>query len=63
MGCRCNERTDALRRAAVAARRGDVRAGVRDVAFVGRTLFEDAMSGALKREASAQLARLRGLRR
>lgn len=63
MGCRCSERTDALRRVASAARQGDVRSGVRDVAFVGRTLIEDVRSGALKREAATRLAQLRMRRR
>ena len=60
MGCRCRERTDALRRATAALVRGDVRAVVRQASYVGRTLAEDARSGALAREAQTRLARLRG---
>ena len=63
MGCRCAERADALRRAASAVGRGDVRAVGRDLAFVGRTLTQDARSGDLARAASQSLAKLKARRR
>ena len=64
MGCRCRERTDALRRATAALVRGDVREVVQETQFVGRTLTEDARSGDLRREAARRLGELkRSLRR
>ena len=64
MGCRCRERTDALRRATAALKRGEVREAVADVGYVGRTMVEDARSGDLRRAAQQRLGELkRGLRR
>lgn len=61
MGCRCNERADALRRGAVAAARGDARAAVREAGFVVRTMAQDMRNdpAALARAARARLAQLR----
>lgn len=63
MGCRCSERTDVLRRATAAIKRGDVKSAAAHVGFVGRTLVEDARSGDLKRAAQTRLAQLRNGRR
>jgi hypothetical protein len=59
MGCRCGERTEALRRAVIAGARGDIRAVTREAEFVGRTLREDLRSGALARAAQQRLSVLR----
>lgn len=59
MGCRCQERGEALRRAAASAARGEIRDVVRELSFVGRTLNEDRRSGELARAAVARLAVLR----
>jgi hypothetical protein len=59
MGCRCNERQEALDRAGTALARGDVRALGREAGFVARTTVEDLRAGALQREALIRLARLR----
>lgn len=63
MGCRCGERTEALRNAGNALRRGEVRTAIRQGGFVGRTLIEDTRSGALRQAAKDRLAQLRGGRR
>jgi alkyl hydroperoxide reductase subunit AhpC len=62
MGCRCQERADAMRRAVVAGNRGEVRAIVRETAYVGRTLREDLRSGALLRAAQNRVSLFRGRR-
>jgi hypothetical protein len=59
MGCRCNERAEALRRVVHAGARVEVRAVAREAAFVGRTLREDLRSGALARSAMQRLSLLR----
>jgi hypothetical protein len=59
MGCRCNERKQAITRGMSAAVRGDVRQAAGAVGFVARTLTDDARSGALRTAATAQLAQLR----
>lgn len=59
MGCRCNERKDAIVRGVSAAVRGDVKGAATAAAFVSRTLAQDARSGALRTAAASQLARLR----
>lgn len=59
MGCRCRERTDALRRAIAALVRGDLKQAGAQARFVGGTLAEDTRSGAFKREAQMRLAQLR----
>ncbi|NEW96629.1 hypothetical protein DY467_07555 [Rhodopseudomonas sp. BR0G17] len=59
MGCRCNERRQAIGRAAGAIVRGDLRSASAAGQFVARTLAQDARSGALRQAAAAQLARLR----
>lgn len=61
MGCRCNERGQAIVRGAAALGRGDLRTAATSAAFVVRTTAEDARTGALRASAAAQLARLRGL--
>lgn len=64
-GCsRCAQRAQAIKRGVSAAVRGDVKAATGAAAFVGRTLAQDARSGALRTAAAAQLAQLRaGVRR
>ena len=59
MGCRCNERGRALAGAVSSIARGQVKAAGQNMAFVGRTLVQDARSGALKAEAAARLAQMR----
>ncbi len=59
MGCRCNERADALRRVVSETARGDIRSAGRDLAFVGKTLRDDLRSGAIARLATQRLALLR----
>lgn len=59
MGCRCKERGQALSSAAAALARGQVRGAGERLAFVGRTLAQDARSGALKEAAAARLAQMR----
>lgn len=59
MGCRCNERREALDRAGTALARGDIRALTREAGFVAHTTAEDLRTGALQREALVRLARLR----
>lgn len=64
MGCRCNERAQALRSAVKAGARGDVAAVARDLSFIGKTLREDVRSGDLARVALQRLSVLRaGARR
>jgi len=64
MGCRCNERAEALRNAVKAGARGDVVAAARDLSFIGKTLREDVRSGDLVRLARHRLSVLRaGARR
>ena len=60
MGCRCTERAAALTRARTAVVSGNVKNAAHEIAHVGRTLVEDARSGALRRAAVTQLARMRG---
>ena len=63
MGCRCNERRDAMRQGAAAAMRGNA-AGVKQAAtFVSRTLIEDVRRSGLQRSAMQRLADLRRLGR
>lgn len=58
-GCsRCAQRGQAITRGAAAAVRGDIRTAASSAAFVGRTLAQDARSGALRQAASAKLAQL-----
>lgn len=59
MGCRCNERKQAIVRGMSAAVRGDAKSVAGAAGFVARTLVEDARSGALRTAASTQLAKLR----
>jgi len=59
MGCRCNERKQAIVRGVSAAVRGDAKGAVQSAAFVSRTLVQDARSGALRAAAAAKLASLR----
>ncbi|MGX9947274.1 hypothetical protein [Bradyrhizobium sp. BTAi1] len=59
MGCRCNERKQAIVRGVSAAVRGDVKTLAESAGFVARTLSQDARSGALRTAASNQLALLR----
>lgn len=61
MGCRCNERQQAIVRGASAIVRGDLRTAASSAGYVARTLAQDSRSGALRSAAAAQLARLRGL--
>jgi hypothetical protein len=63
MGCKCNERRQAIGRAVVAVTRGDLKTAATSAAYVGRTLAQDAQSGALRQAAMQNLARLRGLKR
>jgi len=64
MGCRCNERKQAIVRGVSAAVRGDMKSAAQSAAFVSRTLVQDARSGALRTAAAAKLATLRpGVRR
>ncbi|WIG52497.1 MAG: hypothetical protein OJF48_003416 [Afipia sp.] len=58
MGCRCNERKQAISRGAAAAVRGDVKAAASSAAYVARTLAQDARSGALRAAAANQLSRM-----
>jgi hypothetical protein len=44
MGCRCGERRAALRRAARAVVRGDRKAAGSSLAFVGRSMVQDAQT-------------------
>lgn len=60
MGCRCRERTDALRRATAAVVRGDAKAAARELVFTGGTLLQDARTGDLRREAAQRLRQMRG---
>jgi hypothetical protein len=59
MGCRCRERAEALRVAARAAARGEIRDAVRELSLVSRTLREDVRNGELARAALARLAIMR----
>jgi hypothetical protein len=59
MGCRCNERKAAMSRGVSALARGDAKAAATSAAYVGRTLAQDARSGALRTAAASQLSRLR----
>jgi hypothetical protein len=59
MGCRCQERAEAFRRAIAAGGRFDGRDVARELSLVGRTLREDVRSGALARAALTRLAVLR----
>jgi hypothetical protein len=59
MGCRCNERKQAIVRGVSAAVRGDVKTAAEAAAFTARTLTQDARSGALRTAAGNQLAQLR----
>jgi hypothetical protein len=63
MGCRCADRTDALHRALSAIQRGDSRALVREVNFVGRTLLEDAHNNTVVRAARERFSRMAIVRR
>ena len=58
MGCKCNERRQAIGRAVVAVANGDGKAVVAAAAYVGRTVAQDVQSGALKQAALQNLARL-----
>jgi hypothetical protein len=59
MGCRCNERKQAIARGVSAAVRGDVKSAAEAASFVARTLTQDARSGALRTAAGNQLANIR----
>lgn len=59
MGCRCNERKDAILRGVSAVARGDAKGAVSSAAYVSRTLVEDARSGALRAAAAAKLANIK----
>lgn len=59
MGCRCNERAQAILRGVSAVARGDVKGAVKPAAYVARTLVEDARSGALRAAAAQKLAVIR----
>jgi hypothetical protein len=59
MGCRCNERKQAIVRGVSAAVRGDAKSTAEAVGFVARTLSQDVRSGALRTAAGNQLAQLR----
>ncbi|WP_315792423.1 MULTISPECIES: hypothetical protein [unclassified Bradyrhizobium] len=59
MGCRCNERKQAIVRGVSAAVRGDAKGAAQSAAYVSRTLIEDARSGALRTAAAERLASLR----
>ncbi|WP_316235479.1 hypothetical protein [Bradyrhizobium sp. SZCCHNR1085] len=59
MACRCVERTQAIATGAAALARGDLKTLAEKAAFVGRTLAEDARSGALRQAAQQQLARIK----
>jgi hypothetical protein len=64
MGCRCNERKQAIVRGVSAAVRGDVKGVAQSAAFVSRTFVQDARSGALRTAAAAKLASMRpGIKR
>ena len=63
MGCRCNERRDAMREGAAAAVRGDAASVKQAATFVSRTLIEDVRRGELRRSAMQRLADLRRLGR
>lgn len=63
MGCRCNERKQAIVRGVSAAVRGDVKGAAQSAAFVSRTLVQDARSGALRTAAASKLASLRNIKR
>ena len=63
MGCRCNERRDAMREGAAAAVRGNVAGAKQAATFVSRTLIEDVRRGELQRAAMQRLADLRRLGR
>jgi hypothetical protein len=63
MGCRCSERSAAIREGARAIARGDLKAASQQAAFVTKTFTQDARSGDLSREMARRLARMRMLRR
>jgi hypothetical protein len=63
MGCRCNERQQAIGRASVAFVQGRIVDATREIGFVGRTLAADVRSGDLRRAATQQLARMRLVKR
>lgn len=63
MGCRCNERGQALTRAVSSAIRGQVKAVTRELGFVGKTAVDDLRSGAMRQAATAKLAAMRLIRR
>lgn len=51
MGCRCSERARQIRTATAAASRGDFATAREQIAAAGRSLAQDARSGALAKEA------------
>jgi hypothetical protein len=59
MGCRCNERKQAIVRGVSAVARGDAKGAVQSAAYVSRTLVEDTRSGALRAAAAQKLASIR----
>jgi hypothetical protein len=63
MGCRCNERKQAIVRGVSAAVRGDMKGAAQSAAFVSRTLVQDARSGALRTAAASKLASMRPIKR
>lgn len=63
MGCRCNERREAIGRAIGAAVRGDTSAVRREVDFVGRSAVEDMRLALTRRQMVSRLAGLRIARR
>lgn len=61
MGCRCNQRGQAISKGASALARGNLAGAGKAAAYVGRTLAQDVRSGDLQRAARQRLADLRRL--
>jgi hypothetical protein len=59
MGCRCNERKDAIVRGVSAVARGDAKGAAKSAAYVARTLVEDTRSGTLRAAAAQKLTAIR----
>lgn len=58
MGCRCNERREAITRSIEASAKGDVETVAKEAAFVVRSTVEDA-ANAFRQSVNAAKARLK----
>ena len=63
MGCRCQERREAIGRGVIALVRGDIAAVRSAAAFVGRSAAEDLRTMELRRKLSQQVAKAQLIRK